>query len=163
MKRMRNNMKSYPLNRESKMRILKRRKRESEGFSLIETLVGVALVAIALLGLAQLMVLSIANNTRADRMSNATFLARQQIEQLRLLTAEELITQVGAPLDEQLDLNQDGVFDYRRITVLQQSGAFYQARILIFAAEKLSISQGELLADPDAHRVRADITSLISR
>jgi prepilin-type N-terminal cleavage/methylation domain-containing protein len=137
--------------------------KRSEGFSLIETLVGVALVAIAMLGLAQLMVLSISNNTRADRMSNATFLARQQIEQLRLLTAEELLTQVGAPVDEQLDLNQDGVLDFRRITVLQQSGAFYEARVLIFAAETMSISQGELLADPDAHRVRADITSLISR
>ena len=156
-------MRSYLQSRRTEMRKRGKQGKRSEGFSLIETLVGVALVAIAMLGLAQLMVLSISNNTRADRMSNATFLARQQIEQLRLLTAEELLTQVGVPVDEQLDLNQDGVFDFRRITVLQQSGAFYEARILIFAAEKMSISVGELLSDPDAHRVRADITSLISR
>lgn len=138
-------------------------KTKEEGFTLVETLVGVVLVAIAMLGLVQLILLSIANNTRADRMSNAVFLARQQIEQLRLLTSEELVTMVGAPLDEQLDLNQDGTLDYRRITTLQQSGIFYEARVLIFAADKMSESAGTLLADPEAHRARADITSLISR
>ena len=101
------------------MKNAKKRGKKSEGFSLIETLVGVALVAIAMLGLAQLMVLSIANNAQADRMSTATFLARQQIEQLRLLTIDELNALVGAPINEQLDINQDGVDDYRRITLLQ--------------------------------------------
>jgi Tfp pilus assembly protein PilV len=139
------------------------RDRRIEGFSLIETLVGVALVAIAMLGLAQLLVLSIAQNTRADRMSNAIFLARQQIEELRLLTQDELNTLTGAPMDQNLDINQDGMFDYRRITILQPSGVFYQARVLIFAAETLGESMGNLLADPEAYRVRADITSLISR
>jgi len=139
------------------------RDRRIEGFSLIETLVGVALVAIAMLGLAQLLVLSIAQNTRADRMSNAVFLARQQIEELRLLTQDELNALTGAAMDESLDINQDGMFDYRRITTLQPSGVFYQARVLIFAAETFGESMGDLLTDPTAYRVRADITSLISR
>ncbi len=139
------------------------RHKGSEGFSLIEVLVGVALVAIAMLGLAQLLVLSIAQNTRADRMSNAVFLARQQIEQLRLLTMDELNALTGAPMDETLDINQDGMFDYRRVTTLQPSGVFFQARVLIFAAETLSENVGNLLADPPAFQVRADITSLISR
>jgi prepilin-type N-terminal cleavage/methylation domain-containing protein len=140
-----------------------RRNQRSEGFSLIETLVGVALVAIAMLGLAQLLVLSIVQNTRADRMSNAVFLARQQIEELRLLTVNELNALTGAPMDQSLDINQDGLFDYRRITTLQPSGVFYQVRVLIFAAETLGESTGNLLANPPAYRVRADITSLISR
>jgi Tfp pilus assembly protein PilV len=135
----------------------------TEGFSLIETLVGVALVAIAMLGLAQLMILSIANNTQADRMSSATFLARQQIEQLRLLTIDELNAQVGVPIDEQLDLNLDSVFDYRRITLLQTSGISFQAQVLIFAAEQMNESVGNLTGDPQKYRVRANITSLISR
>jgi type II secretory pathway pseudopilin PulG len=139
------------------------RDNKTEGFSLIETLVGVALVAIAMLGLAQLMILSIANNTQADRMSSATFLARQQIEQLRLLTIDELNAQVGAPIDEQLDLNLDGVFDYRRITLLQTSGISFQAQVLIFAAEQMSESVGNLTGDPQKYRVRANITSIISR
>jgi prepilin-type N-terminal cleavage/methylation domain-containing protein len=139
------------------------RHKGSQGFSLIETLVGVALVAIAMLGLAQLLVLSIAQNTRADRMSNAVFLARQQIEELRLLTQDELNALTGAPMDQSLDINQDGMLDYRRITTLQPSGVFYQARVLIFAAETFGESMGNLLADPEAYRVRADITSMISR
>jgi type II secretory pathway pseudopilin PulG len=139
------------------------RDNKTEGFSLIETLVGVALVAIAMLGLAQLMILSIANNTQADRMSSATFLARQQIEQLRLLTIDELNAQVGVPIDEQLDLNLDSVFDYRRITLLQTSGISFQAQVLIFAAEQMNESVGNLTGDPQKYRVRANITSLISR
>jgi prepilin-type N-terminal cleavage/methylation domain-containing protein len=139
------------------------REKKSEGFSLIETLVGVALVAIAMLGLAQLMILSIANNAQADRMSSATFLARQQIEQLRLLTIDELNAQVGAPIDEQLDINLDGVFDYRRITLLQTSGISFQAQVMIFAAEQMSESVGNLTTDPQKYRVRANITSIISR
>ncbi len=139
------------------------RDNKTEGFSLIETLVGVALVAIAMLGLAQLMILSIANNTQADRMSSATFLARQQIEQLRLLTIDELNAQVGAPIDEQLDLNLDGVLDYRRITLLQTSGISFQAQVMIFAAEQMTESVGNLTGDPQKYRVRANITSIISR
>jgi type II secretory pathway pseudopilin PulG len=139
------------------------RDNETEGFSLIETLVGVALVAIAMLGLAQLMILSIANNTQADRMSSATFLARQQIEQLRLLTIDELNAQVGVPIDEQLDLNLDGVLDYRRITLLQTSGISFQAQVMIFAAEQMNESVGNLTGDPQKYRVRANITSIISR
>jgi type II secretory pathway pseudopilin PulG len=139
------------------------RDNKTEGFSLIETLVGVALVAIAMLGLAQLMILSIANNTQADRMSSATFLARQQIEQLRLLTIDELNAQVGVPIDEQLDLNLDGVLDYRRITLLQTSGISFQAQVMIFAAEQMNESVGNLTGDPQKYRVRANITSIISR
>lgn len=145
------------------MKNVQGRDNKTEGFSLIETLVGVALVAIAMLGLAQLMILSIANNTQADRMSSATFLARQQIEQLRLLTIDELNAQVGVPIDEQLDLNLDGVLDYRRITLLQTSGISFQAQVLIFAAEQMNESVGNLTGDPQKYRVRANITSIISR
>ena len=145
------------------MKNVRERDKKSEGFSLIETLVGVALVAIAMLGLAQLMVLSIANNAQADRMSTATFLARQQIEQLRLLTIDELNALVGAPINEQLDINQDGIDDYRRITVLQTSGISFQAQVLIFAAEQMYESAGTLIGDPMTYRVRANITSIISR
>jgi prepilin-type N-terminal cleavage/methylation domain-containing protein len=150
---------------EGKDTTMKRQKRETEtqGFSLIETLVGVALVAIAMLGLAQLMVLSIANNTRADRMGTAVFLARQQIEQLRILTNDELNALVGAPGDENLDINVDGIDDYRRITLLQTSGEFIQVRVLVFASEQLGEDMTALVADPTAFRVRADITTLIGR
>ncbi|MCP2620103.1 prepilin-type N-terminal cleavage/methylation domain-containing protein, partial [Candidatus Aminicenantes bacterium AC-334-K16] len=61
-----------------------------KGMTFIEALVGIALMAIAVIGLAQLFTYGILNNSRADRIANATFLAQQQIEFLRNLTGPEL-------------------------------------------------------------------------
>jgi type II secretory pathway pseudopilin PulG len=82
--------------------------KKREGFSLIETTIGIALVGVALLGLAQLFTYSVMNNARSDRMTNSTFLAQQQIDFLRNLTATDLNNLALAPVDEQVDVNSDG-------------------------------------------------------
>ena len=79
-----------------------RTKRKS-GFSLIEVLVGLFLVAVAVLGLAHLFLLAVANNHRADRITTATNLAQQHIEWLRSLTADELGLVSGTVTDEVID------------------------------------------------------------
>ncbi len=135
--------------------------RSKKGFSLIEVLVSMALVAIAMLGLAQLFVLSIVNNSQADRMTNAVFLAQQQIEQLRTFTNDEL--SALNTIDELMDLNLDTTYDYRRITRVQLSGLAYEVRILVFAGEQEGVETAALVADPLAYRARADMTTLISR
>ena len=135
--------------------------RNKKGFSLIEVLVSMALVAIAMLGLAQLFVLSIVNNSQADRMTNAVFLAQQQIEQLRTFTNDEL--SALNTIDELMDLNLDTTYDYRRITRVQLSGSAYEVRILVFAGEQEGVETAALVADPLAYRARADMTTLISR
>ncbi len=135
--------------------------RSKKGFSLIEVLVSMALVAIAMLGLAQLFVLSIVNNSQADRMTNAVFLAQQQIEQLRTFTNDEL--SALNTIDELIDLNLDTTYDYRRITRVQLSGSAYEVRILVFAGEQGGVETAALIADPLAYRARADMTTLISR
>jgi prepilin-type N-terminal cleavage/methylation domain-containing protein len=142
-------------------------KKKSPGFSLIEVLVGLFLVAVAVLGLAELFLAAVANNLKADRVANATFLAQQQIDWLRGFTFDELNAYAGTTIesrDEVLDLNLDLTNDYRRITDFQIAADTYQVRIYVYSAEKFGIvSPAELIADTDLHRPRALITTIITR
>jgi len=142
-------------------------KKKSRGFSLIEVLVGLFLVAVAVLGLAELFLAAVANNLKADRVANATFLAQQQIDWLRGFTFEELNAYAGTTMesrDEIIDLNLDGTNDYRRITDFRIAADTYQVRIYVYSAENFGIvSPADLLADPVQHRPRALITTIITR
>jgi prepilin-type N-terminal cleavage/methylation domain-containing protein len=143
------------------MKFIKNKK--NEGFSMVEVLVGLAVVAIALLGLAQLFTYSVMNNSRAERMSNATFLAQQQIDYHRNLTSDELNALTSGTNDEQIDVNLDGSIDYRRITELQVTGYFWELRVLVFSSEQLGTAVNDLVGDPPHYDVRADVSTIISR
>jgi prepilin-type N-terminal cleavage/methylation domain-containing protein len=138
-----------------------------KGFSIIEVLVGIALIAIVLIGLAQLFTLSVMNNLRASELSNATFLAQQTIDYLRSLTDPEIAnfpqTSRGESNDEQIDLNQDGTVDFRRITDVQNLNARYEVFILVFPPSQLGPSRSALLLNPENYKVRAQIHTLITR
>jgi len=141
--------------------------KRDRGFSLIEVLVGIALLAVAVLGLAQLFVAAVANNLKADRVANATFLAQQQIDWLRGFTIDELDVYTSTSLesrDEILDLNGDGTNDFRRITGISLANGLFNVAIHVYSAEKTgTLTAAELLADPVQHRPRALITTLIGR
>ena len=141
--------------------------KHDRGFSLIEVMLSLFLVAVAVLGLAQLFLASVANNLKADRVANATFLAQQQIDWLRGFTLDELTAYAGSTLesrDEIIDLNLDGTNDYRRVTDFQIAADTFQVRIYVYSAEKFDIvSPAELIADTDLHRPRALITTIITR
>ncbi len=146
------------------------RTKRKPGFSLIEVLVGLFLVAVAVLGLAHLFLLAVANNHRADRITTATNLAQQQIEWLRGLTADELVLASGTVTDEVIDVNLDGADDYRRISHVVDHEFVFQARVYVYSAEKLAVPQNELVPDPQApfdpsnpHRPRAFLSTVITR
>ncbi len=145
---------------------MKRKKRQS-GFSLIEVLVSLFLVGVAVIGLAQLFLVAVTNNLRADRIANATFLAQQQIDWLRGFTLDELTAYAGTTLDsrdEIIDMNLDGTNDYRRVTEFRLAGDTFQVLIHVYSAEKLSVpTAAELVADPVQHRPKALITTIITR
>jgi len=136
---------------------------KSKGFSMIEVVVGIALVGVALLGLAQLFCLSVMNNARSDAMTNATFLAQQQIDFLRNLTAAELDNISSSSIDELMDINSDGSVDFRRITQLAKSGFYWNVRVLVFPGLQAEVEPENLLANPSEYQVRADISTIISR
>jgi len=121
----------------------------------------IAIVGIALLGLAQLFTYSVLINSRSERMTNATFLAQQRIEFLRNVSTTEL-SSIVSPTDEQLDLNSDGILDFRRITQLQPTGYSWHVRILVFSGEQIGVPVASLIDEPDKYRVRADISTIIS-
>ena len=136
--------------------------RKRKGFSLIEVVIGIGLVGVALMGLAQLFTYSVLNNSRADRITNATFLAQEQIDMMRNLTSAEL-SLAAAVIDEQIDINKDTTFDYRRITQLQASGSFWDLRVMVFSAEQIGADQDDLIQNPSRYRVKADMSTIISR
>ncbi len=139
------------------------RLRDRQGFSLVEVMIGMAMVAIALLGLAQLFTYSVMANSRAERMASATFLAQQQIDFHRNLTSDELNTLVGSAIDEQVDVNYDGTIDFRRITEIQSTGASWEIRVLVFSAEEFSTAANLLTQNPSQYNVKANFSTLISR
>jgi len=162
----------------TKMKDIKNRRRQ--GFTLFECVMGIALIAIAILGLAQMFILSVLNNARSDRITNAVFLTQQQIDILRNLTVAEITQLRDAPplgidlngdsiidisKDELLDLNGDGINDYRRITEVENpaAGASWKAKVLVFTAEQFDKSREELLANPQDYAVKAKIETAISR
>ena len=138
-------------------------KKKREGFSLIETTISIALVGVALLGLAQLFTYSVMNNRRSDRMTNSTFLAQQQIDFLRNLTAADLNNLALSPVDEQVDVNNDGNIDFRRVTVLQASGFYWEVRVQVFPASQLGVDVDVLIQNPTQYQVKADMSTVISR
>jgi type II secretory pathway pseudopilin PulG len=139
------------------------RKKKREGFSLIETTIGIALVGVALLALAQLFTYSVMNNQRSDRMTNSTFLAQQQIDFLRNLPAADLNNLAASPVDEQIDVNNDGNIDFRRVTVIQATGFIWDVRVRVFPASQSQTSVDDLINYPTQHQVRADMGTVISR
>lgn len=140
-----------------------RKKIKKEGFSLVEVVIGIAIVSIALLGLAQLFTYSVMTNSRAERMSNATFLAQQQIDYHRNLTIDELNALTSGIIDEQIDVNLDGSIDYRRLTEVQSSGIFWEIRVLVFASDQLNTAASTLAQDPQQYDVKANLSTIISR
>jgi len=133
------------------------------GFSLIEVVIGIAVIGIALLSLAQMFYYAVMNNTNSDRMTNATFLAQQQIDFLRSLNGQELSNMAASPVDETIDINGDGVIDFRRITRLTSEGLSYRVRILVFSNERKDENINNLSDDPVKYRARAVINTIISR
>ncbi|MGA2362251.1 MAG: prepilin-type N-terminal cleavage/methylation domain-containing protein [Candidatus Aminicenantales bacterium] len=146
------------------------KKKESarpQGFSLIEVLIGVFLVAVAVLGLVQLYMMGIMNNTRASEIANSVFLAQQEIDYLRTLTLNELTALASGTgtsvSDETIDVNVDGTPDYRRITVITDNNPAFDVRVLVFPPSQFLASPTDLVADPEGHRVRARLETVISR
>jgi len=153
--------------------------KKKQGFTLIEAVIGIALVAIAVLGLAEMFTLSVMNNLRSDRITSASFLAQQQIDVLRNLTGQEIgnfyASVNGIDLnfppdsildimkDEPIDLNGDSKYDYRRLTRIQPLGTSWQIEVLVFSSEQMTIPQASLLGDPTNYRVRAGVSTIISR
>jgi prepilin-type N-terminal cleavage/methylation domain-containing protein len=61
----------------------KPRRRNEEGFSLIEVMIAIVILTVGLLSLAQMMVLATNSNTLSGRMTSCSALAKEQMERLK--------------------------------------------------------------------------------
>jgi len=142
---------------------IKSRGAEEKGFSLVEVLLGIALIGVALLGLVQMFYYGVMNNTNSDRLTQATFLAQQQIDFLRGLSAQELNVLAANQIDENIDVNSDGFIDARRITKIVPAGLSYKVTVFVFSKERQNDDVNNLVNEPIKYRVRAAINTVISR
>ena len=143
--------------------MIQRKSKTGKGFTLIEVLIGLALMGTAVMGLAELFTLAVLQNRQADRIANATFLAQQEIDTVRNMLLADVAAMAGNTIDDLIDLNSDGVDDYRRITQVLYTGTLYDVRVLVFSAEQVGTAAADLIADPEGHKVRAQIQTIISR
>jgi len=109
-------------------------------------------------------------NLRSNEISNAIFLAQQQIDYLRTLTSDELNdfpnTTLGESNDERIDINADGTIDFRRLTQVQLSAsvtAGFDVMILVFPPAYQDTVANLLIANPEKYKVRAYIHTIVSR
>jgi prepilin-type N-terminal cleavage/methylation domain-containing protein len=145
--------------------LLKRNhKNKEKGFSLLETLVAIFLLAIALLAMAQLFILGVINNAQSDVVTSANFLAQQQIDILRNLSLDELNTWVSnSPVTENLNINGDvdeneeEIIDFRRVTEV----SLFQGMAGQFLVRVRVYSELNAVGNPDLPK--ADIRTVISR
>ncbi len=153
------------------LRMIKGKNNKKErGFTLIETIISLALVTVVFVSLAELFTISIMQNVRSHEISNAIFLAQQQIDFLRSLTSDELTNFpagiAGASNDEKIDINSDGTIDFRRLTRVQPSAsvmAGFDVMILVFPPAYQNTVANLLIANPEKYKVRAFIHTIISR
>jgi len=144
--------------------------KDARGFTLIEVIISLALVTVVFVSLAQLFTLSIMQNLRSNEISNAIFLAQQQIDYLRTLTSDELNdfpnTTLGESNDEKIDINSDGTIDFRRITRIEEPtsplGSF-DLLVMVFPPAYQDTDVDRLIAKPENYKVRSYIHTIISR
>ena len=140
------------------------------GFTLIETIISLALVTVVFVSLAELFTISIMQNVRSHEISNAIFLAQQQIDYLRTLTSDELNdfpnVAIGESDDENIDINADGTIDFRRITQIEEPTSLigsFDVLVMVFPPAYQDTAANSLITNPEKYKARAYIHTIISR
>ena len=106
---------------------------ENNGFTLVEVLIAIAVFSIGILAVGSLQIWNTKNNTTSNIMTQATMLARAQIEQLKS-TADVTALTNGAdpnPIDE--NGNPGGIFA-RSWTVTNPLGGNTSRRIQVIVS-----------------------------
>ena len=90
------------------------------GFTLIEVLIGISIFAIGLLAVARMQMLSVRNTTVGNLTSQATMLANQKMEEVKMTPFDDLVAnEVETDIDG--DGNAGGIFT-RTTTIAAVTG-----------------------------------------
>lgn len=80
----------------------------SEGFSLIEVLVALVVFTVAALGIAAGMVVAMSSDTHAGEQSRATALAVQEMERMKTLPPDQIVSQAPTSVNALGEEDTDG-------------------------------------------------------
>ncbi len=112
--------------------------RDQRGFSLIEALVSIFLMSIVLLGVAQLIGVSIHLQRASEDLTSATVLAEQKLEELKNVDFNGLVP--GGSINGDLpgyfdmpDVDNDGITDYTRRWEILDLGAGKLLRVRVIS------------------------------
>jgi len=100
-----------PFPKNNKQRIKFRQQDPQQGFSLVEVLVAILLLTVGLLALAKMQTHAVASNTFGNQLTQATFLAQDKLEELRLLN-ECYLEVIARPEISWTTADQDIVDNY---------------------------------------------------
>lgn len=84
---------------------------DQHGFTMVEVLVAILLLTVGLLALAKMQTQAVASNSFGNQLTEATFLAQDKVEELRLLN-ERYLTVIGKPQISWTAEDQAVVADY---------------------------------------------------
>lgn len=102
------------------MKRFQQQKTGEAGFTLIEVLIGISIFAIGLLAVARLQMLSVRNTTVGNLTSQATMLANQKMEEVKMTPFDDLVAnEVESDIDG--DGNAGGIFT-RTTTIAAVTG-----------------------------------------
>lgn len=87
-------------------------RRQSQGFTLVEVMIALLILAIGLLGLAGLQIVSTKSNSFSNQMSIATTIAQDSLEALRNLNYSHSDLDVGTHQDPANPLKAPGDMDF---------------------------------------------------
>jgi len=71
-----------------------------KGFTLIEVLIGLLILAVGLLGVAGMQLLSVRGNSSSNHLTQASYVAQERLEFLRGLSLTEAALSTGSPHSE---------------------------------------------------------------
>lgn len=120
------------------------RKKSQAGFSMIELLVAVVILAVGLLGLAKLQIVSIKSNAQSDSITVANALTQKAVEDIAAMSADDAIftsdvanaTWAGSPYD----IAGAGTYNvtYNVVTNFNDVNGLSEVTVKVSSASKVS-------------------------
>ncbi len=104
---------------DSRMKTRTSRRSSEAGFTLIEALIATAVLAVGLVAITNLMVVAVTSNSLGNRITVATYLASQKMEQLRSIPFTN--ASLNDSNTNSLDVSQA---NYNETVTMAQSGPF---------------------------------------
>jgi prepilin-type N-terminal cleavage/methylation domain-containing protein len=148
------------------LKIIMKKIKSEEGFSLVEVVVAMGVFAIALLSIVQVFYYSVSLNIRANQVTTSANLARKEMDTIRLMAIDELddLSNLVDSLPNntrEVDVDGDGKRDYElRLEINRQSlghGENYLKYVVSITVSPIGMQSGVYIGPPSSYNLRTVI------